>query len=375
MRVNRVDQVEQRGYILIADITGYTAYLSHSELEHARETLTDLLGLLVEHTRPPLVLSRLEGDAVVSYALEEGFVSTQTFVESIEDTYIAFRRAIELMVLNNTCQCNACANVSSLDLKFFIHHGSFVLQEIGDHQELMGSDVNLIHRLLKNTVTAATGFGAYVLCTDAAEKALGLGGESRSMVRHQERVEDFGEVTVWVKDMHPVFQARKDEELITYDPKEQVARWEAVIALSPEVVWDYLNQTSFRNILMEADRYEVLDRNEGLVAPGSTYVCYHGDQPIPQVVLEWRPFERVILKMTTPVTPGPVDVMIEYRLEPVEGGTKLTETLFRVTGPLLGRTAFRAYLRLTRKKGDQDMDTFRQAIESDYATRSRQPAV
>lgn len=45
------------GYFLIADITGYTRYLSESELVHAQETLTALLELLVENTRPPLVLS------------------------------------------------------------------------------------------------------------------------------------------------------------------------------------------------------------------------------------------------------------------------------------------------------------------------------
>ena len=35
----------------------------------------------------------------------------QTFVELIEDTYVAFRRAIDLMVVNTTCECNACRNI------------------------------------------------------------------------------------------------------------------------------------------------------------------------------------------------------------------------------------------------------------------------
>lgn len=41
------------GYLLIADISGYTVYLKESELEHAQETLTRLLEVLVDHTRPP----------------------------------------------------------------------------------------------------------------------------------------------------------------------------------------------------------------------------------------------------------------------------------------------------------------------------------
>jgi hypothetical protein len=43
-----------RGFILIADLTGYTAYLDGSVLEQAQGTVTDLFGLLVEHT--PLLL-------------------------------------------------------------------------------------------------------------------------------------------------------------------------------------------------------------------------------------------------------------------------------------------------------------------------------
>src|SRR5512134_884988 len=132
----------QEGYLLIVDITGYTQYLSASELEHAQETLTVLLKLLVEHTRPPLVISRLEGDAVISYGLHLNFFQGQTFIEVVEDIYVSFCKAIERMVLNNTCRCNACANIANLDLKFFIHYGAFALQRIRDREELVGSDVN-----------------------------------------------------------------------------------------------------------------------------------------------------------------------------------------------------------------------------------------
>jgi hypothetical protein len=69
------------GYLLIADITGYPRYSSKSELVHAQETLTALLELLVENTRPPLVISRLAGDAVISCGLRENFFHGQSFIE------------------------------------------------------------------------------------------------------------------------------------------------------------------------------------------------------------------------------------------------------------------------------------------------------
>jgi len=184
------------GYLLIADITGYTRYLSESELEHAQDTLTALLELLVEHTRPPLVISRLAGDAVISYGLRESFFQGQTLIEKIEDTYVAFRKTIERLVLNNTCRCNACANISNLDLKFFIHYGSFGIQRISDHDELVGSDTNLLHRLLKNSVTEKTGVRAYALFTEAAIQQLGVEDLVDGMTPHTEIYEYLGEVEV-----------------------------------------------------------------------------------------------------------------------------------------------------------------------------------
>ena len=86
----------------------------------------------------------------------------------MEGTYIAFRQALERMVLNTTCTCNACKNIPSLDLKFFIHHGTYMTQLLGAQTELVGSDVNLVHRLTKNSITEKTGVKAYAVYTQAA---------------------------------------------------------------------------------------------------------------------------------------------------------------------------------------------------------------
>ena len=163
----------QKGFLVIADITGYTAFLSGSELEHAEDSLRSLISLIIEHTRLPLVISRLEGDAVISYANESSFYQGQTLVEMIESTYIAFKRAIELMVLNTSCTCNACRNIPNLDLKFFVHFGTYMLQKLPAYAELIGTDVNLVHRLTKNTIQERFNLKAYVVYSQAAIDALG----------------------------------------------------------------------------------------------------------------------------------------------------------------------------------------------------------
>jgi uncharacterized protein YndB with AHSA1/START domain len=363
--------MEKRGFILIADITGYTAYLNESELEHAQGTLTDLLELLIEHTTSPLVISRLEGDAVISYGLEADFASGQAFVETIEKTYIDFRRAIELMVLNNTCECNACANVSSLDLKFFVHFGSFVLQKIADHNELLGTDVNLLHRLLKNSVTADTGIRAYLLCTDAAVEALGI-DPTAAMVHHTESVADLGEASMWIMDMQPVYEANKTDARIELAPDEVIGTIAVDIALAPHVVWEYLADPEFRKLLVGSDRQEVTDLKAGRIATGSSYQCFHGGNVYPQVVLEWRPFERMVVEQALELPGGQATMVVDYQLTPTSDGTNVTSTVGRLTGSVLRRVLWKSLIRLSGFRAQQRLRRFRDRIEADH--QSRQPA-
>jgi hypothetical protein len=47
--------------------------------------------------------------------------------ETVEATYFAFRRRLRDVVHATTCDCNACVLIPSLDLKFFVHSGSYVV--------------------------------------------------------------------------------------------------------------------------------------------------------------------------------------------------------------------------------------------------------
>ena len=356
---------ELHGFLLIADISGYTNYLNESELEHARGTLTDLLELLIEETRPPLVISRLEGDAVVSYGIGDDFLSGQTFVESIENTYVAFRKAIQLMVLNNTCKCNACANVSSLDLKFVVHYGTFLIQRLGGYDELMGSDVNLIHRLLKNTVVSQTGISAYCLYTSPAAEKLGI-QDFAGMVRYTESVANFGEVEVWVQDMHPIYAERRHETQVGLSDDEAGMVTETEIAMGAEAVWDYLTEPEFRSILIGSDRQEITgQRQEGRVGVGNVYQCYHGKKFLPQVVLEWQPFSRMVTEdqMGSPMKGT---YIAEFRLEPTESGTRLRRLNGRVKAKPFTRSLLKIAGPVITRMMAGTMDEFRKRIEEDW---------
>lgn len=330
-----------------------------------RRVLQVLLELLIDHTKPPLAISRTAGDAVISYGLQDNYLQGQTFVELIEDTYVAFRRRIELMVLNTACRCNACANIATLDLKFFVHYGAFAVQQLGGHDELVGSDVNLIHRLLKNSVTEQTGIRAYTLYTDAAIRQLGLDGLCEHLVAHQEAYEHLGEVAVWVQDMHPVWLAKKETLRISI-PSDRIALQVSTdIALPPHQVWDYLAQPAYRSVLIGSDRQEILDRKDGRIDAGSRFQCYHGDQIIMQTVIQWRPFEQMTTRDLISIPGSHITVVMDYSLEPSERGTRLVETWEQANGNFYARGLARLVIKGKRQQAQLDIEAFRDLVEKE----------
>ena len=355
-----------KGYLLIADITGYTQYLSESELEHANGVLKALLELLITHTRPPLVISRLAGDAVISYGLEDHFLSGQAFVEMIEETYVAFRRAIDRMVLNNTCRCNACANVGTLDLKFFVHHGEFLRQRLDKHDELLGAEVIVIHRMLKNTVAEKAGTRAYALYSDAAIRRLGIDPVEAGLRAHEEVYEHLGTVQLWVADMRPVWEERGATVRIEVAPENVMIAVSAEVALAPEVTWSYLVEPEHRKLIMGVDRYEVVGRKGGRLAVGTEYQCFHGKGHTPQVVVEWIPFERIVTEDRLPL-PGESFLIGDYRIERTERGSRLYQVLAWSRGPWWARLMARAIMATMRGRAQRDLDRFARHVEEDAA--------
>lgn len=355
----------QSGCLLLADISGYTTFLNESELEHARDTLSDLLGLMIDHTKPPLVISKLEGDAVFSFTWgSEPFKDGQALVELIEDTYVAFRRAIELMVMNNTCQCAACANVSNLDLKFFVHHGRFVQQDLGRQVELVGTDVNLVHRLMKNRVKERTGISAYTLYTEAAVRGLGIEGITETMTAQVEAVDQLGEVRLWVQDMHPVWDRRRDEHAVVFEPAMGAA---VDIALPPEVVWGYLRQPSFRG-LIQGGRVVADTNKAGRMGPESQFQCYHGKNVLTQRIVEWTPFERIVSQDTDSMPlMNKLTWNNEYRLVPTESGTRLTISMGHFEGSWLARKSITRLLSKGFSQFAGRIHAFAAAAEADWA--------
>ena len=153
-----MERKTQTGYLVLADISGYTSFVAQTEIEHADMALSFLLETIVEKISSLLTICQLEGDAVFAYIEESQLTEARSLLEVIDQTYLAFREKALALYSQATCPCRACRALPSLELKFLLHHGEYLMQQVAGVSHLLGTDVNLIHRLAKNHVSESTGW-------------------------------------------------------------------------------------------------------------------------------------------------------------------------------------------------------------------------
>jgi hypothetical protein len=184
------DQRSKRATLILADISGYTGFLSavgtahHEQLEMgetppAYPLMTTLLDAIVGSLIPPFVLAKLEGDAVFAYADDDALTMRGEEVTAcLRACYATFREHLRRTEDALTCTCDACSSGARLDLKFILHHGSYIAQTIAGSVELLGPDVTTAHQMLKNDVVVTTGWQAYALLSAPAAEYLGVSSDS-----------------------------------------------------------------------------------------------------------------------------------------------------------------------------------------------------
>jgi hypothetical protein len=311
-----MDAKTQHGYLVLADISGYTSYLAGVELDHAHEILTDLMETIVGKFKTVLTISKLEGDAVFAYAPEAKLPRGETLLELIETTYVTFCDRRDSSQRRTTCECKACQNMPNLDLKFFVHHGDYVIQQISGIHELVGSDVNLAHRLMKNHLTEATGWKAYALFTERGLDHLGV--RPAEMHAQIETYEHLGDVPTHSFDLH----ARREEllnarrEVIEPQDADYIVTCE--YPAPPPVVWEWLTDVRKRNLWGQGIKFSAAARPRGRMSAGAVNHCDHGKSTTVETFLDWRPFDYF-----TSRSEEPSSIMIDtFYLEPLDDGSR-----------------------------------------------------
>lgn len=188
-----------RAVLLIADIGGYTDYMSSHRfsLAHAEVNTARMLDKMID-AAPGYDLIEIEGDAAF-LSRPAGGRDPESEVAGVLQVAVAMHRAFHLERQNvaaNLCPCAGCKEAAELKLKFVAHVGDVATQSIRDRVKLVGIDVIHVHRMLKNPVAISE----YVLLSDELHRG---GGSALPAAVHEisQELEGIGTVRAYFVDV------------------------------------------------------------------------------------------------------------------------------------------------------------------------------
>ncbi len=187
-----------RALLLIADISGYTEYMSshRMSLAHAEVNTARLLEAVVD-AAVDFELIEIEGDAAFLSRQADALDADATAIamtEAVAGMHGAFHRERQY-VASNLCPCDACEQANNLKLKFVAHVGEVATQTIRDRRKLVGIDVIFVHRLLKNSVKVPE----YILLSEALYRS--GGGAFDPVQQGEQDLEGIGLVRTYCSDL------------------------------------------------------------------------------------------------------------------------------------------------------------------------------
>jgi uncharacterized protein YndB with AHSA1/START domain len=258
-------------------------------------------------------------------------------LDTIERCYFGFRRRRRDVRQATSCECNACTRIPDLDLKFVVHHGAAILQKVAGRQELLGSDVIVAHRLLKNEVVERLAMSAYALISQKCIDVSDIDPAALGMREHTETYDRIGDVPAWAHDLERRWQEEEARGRVFVTPEESVLIVSVPTKVPPQVAWEFLT-TPGQRMTWQPWVTEVTLKGApgGRRGPGSENHCRHGKDAVVEEILDWRPYDYVTDRTILDTPGGPVKVLHTVELEP---GTEGTTIHFRYGAPKTKREA------------------------------------
>lgn len=315
----------KNGFLLLADITGYTNFLANTPTDVGGQISAGLLEVLVETIDPPFKVGNIAGDAIFIYAPDDGSASGQTVLDAVDSLYCAFSDRVCELRYGANCPSDPALLAGALDLKLVVHYGEYSINQIRDREELAGAAIIALHRLAKNNVTQDTGHSGYAMLTSVAVAQMKLNSFFDELEVRKEDVEHLGVIDTYVYPLAPVWERLRRGIRRFVEKSESLLIEELNIDLPvpPCRAWELCTEPQYRTQWISG----VKDiKTEGMVhgraGIGTVQYCDHGDGVIvPVTVSDCRPFDYISYQIETPLGLK-IDQTIE--MQPIGSGTRMT---------------------------------------------------
>lgn len=143
--------MENKGLLFIPDISGFSRFVSETEISHSRLVIQELLEILINANELGLEISEIEGDAILFYKFGDP-PALEALYRQVEKMFCAFHQNLMAYEQHRYCQCKACMSAKELSLKVISHYGEFTGYNIKNFKKLIGKDLIVAHQLLKNDI-------------------------------------------------------------------------------------------------------------------------------------------------------------------------------------------------------------------------------
>jgi hypothetical protein len=313
---------EQVGLLLIPDISGFTQFVSEVEISHSKHIISDLLELLIDSDKLKLELCEVEGDALFYY--KQGDIPAfAALLDQIDHWSRSFHSRLRLLERDNYCKCGACQGLSNLGLKVVGHCGEFSTYAVKKQVKVMGEDVILVHRMLKNAVAGSD----YALFSRSLTNRIGTDrARNAGFQEHRETYETFGEVPMDYLDLSGIIADTPPapRRRMSRPSREFHAEVDIKATLDPvvKVVSDVETWPSW----IEGLSHIEMDRSAPVQA-GHHHVCVFPGNPLP-ITLEEILAERDEFTLVNSIAPPPMlkQLLSIYHVQQREGNVRVRLT-------------------------------------------------
>ena len=140
--------------LFIPDISGFTNFIKNTDVAISKKFTHQLLEVILDSNLLNFKVAEIQGDAIFFYSFGPPPCITKLECQ-VKKTFLDFQKALHSIMEKNT--------LYPLSLKMVVHYGEVSATEVKGIPKLLGTDIILAHRLLKNNIKS----NEYILLTDS----------------------------------------------------------------------------------------------------------------------------------------------------------------------------------------------------------------
>jgi hypothetical protein len=137
--------------ICIPDITGFTRFMAETDLTFSRKIIPPLMRCLVTSNTLSMNVGEIEGDAILFYRFGT-LPALKELADQCKKFYMDFNRQLESLKKEFAEDFAKYVSTNKLSLKIILHAAEMTSTHIEGMIKLIGEDVVVVHKLLKNAV-------------------------------------------------------------------------------------------------------------------------------------------------------------------------------------------------------------------------------